>query len=58
MERNQIEVVGKLFVVVGGKRKCLICDGVFTPSQAANHAIVPCKTHGTGRESVPAMWDA
>jgi hypothetical protein len=42
MEQKQIEVVGKVFVVVGGKRRCLICDGVFTLTQAANHAIVPC----------------
>jgi len=38
----KIEVVGKVFVVVGGKRKCLICDDVFTPTQAANHATTMC----------------
>ena len=42
MEQKQIEVVGKVLVVVGGKRKCLICDGIFTPTQAANHARTPC----------------
>ncbi len=42
MEQKQIEVVGKVFVVVGGKRRCLICDGMFTPTQAANHAAIPC----------------
>jgi hypothetical protein len=42
MEQKQIEVVGKVFVVVGGKRRCLICDGMFTPTQAANHATAPC----------------
>ena len=40
-EASQIEI-GKVFVVVGGKRKCLICDGVFTPTQAAEHATAPC----------------
>jgi hypothetical protein len=50
MERNQIEVVGKVFVVVGGKRKCLICDGIFTPKQAANHAVIPCHPRTTGFE--------
>ena len=58
MEQKQIEVLSKVFTVVGGKRKCLICDGVFTPRQAANHATAPCHSHGTGRETVPATWDA
>ena len=44
MEQIQIEIVGKVFVVVEGKRKCLICDGVFTPRQAAQHAKSPCST--------------
>ncbi len=38
MEQEGIETVGKVFVVVGGMRRCLICDGMFTPTQAANHA--------------------
>jgi hypothetical protein len=38
----KVEVVGKVFVVVGGKRKCLICDGAFAPTQAAEHATAPC----------------
>lgn len=42
MEQEQIEVVGKVFVVVGSKRKCLICDGIFTPTQAANHTVTIC----------------
>lgn len=42
MEQEEIEMVGKVFVVVGGKRKCLVCEGVFTPIQAANHAATIC----------------
>lgn len=38
--KSQIEIVGKV-VAVGGKRKCLICGGIFTPTQAANHATAP-----------------
>jgi len=31
MNQTQIEVVGKVFIVVGSrKRKCLVCDGIFT----------------------------
>ena len=42
MKEAQIEVVGKVFVVVGGERKCLICDAVFTPREASEHATIPC----------------
>jgi hypothetical protein len=42
MKQTQIEIVGKVFVVVGGKRKCLICEGMFSPRQAANHAMTIC----------------
>ena len=42
MEQKQIEVLSKVFTVVGGKRKCLICDGMFSPTQAANHAATIC----------------
>jgi hypothetical protein len=52
MEQQQIEVVGKVFVVVGGNRKCLVCEGMFTPAQAANHATVPC--YPTSEDS---EWD-
>jgi hypothetical protein len=38
MGQTQIEVVGNVFTVIGGKRKCLICDGAFTLRQAAEHA--------------------
>jgi hypothetical protein len=47
MNKTQIEVVGKVFVVVGDNRKCLICEGMFTPAQAANHATVPCHPTAT-----------
>jgi hypothetical protein len=42
MKNNQIESVGKVFVVISGMRRCLICDGMFTPKQAATHATIPC----------------
>jgi hypothetical protein len=35
-------MIGKVFVVTCGMRRCLICDGVFTPKEAAEHAKVPC----------------
>ena len=50
MEHNQIEFAGKVFVVVSGKRKCLICDGVFTPTQAVNHAVTICFPTSTDSE--------
>jgi len=40
--KSQIEIVGKVFIAVGGKRKCLICGAIFTPTQAAQHATAPC----------------
>jgi hypothetical protein len=42
VKQQQIEVVGKVFVVLGGKRKCLICEGMFTPKQAGHHAMTEC----------------
>jgi hypothetical protein len=42
MKETQIETVGKVFIVVRGMRRCLICDRVFTPSETAEHASVPC----------------
>ena len=42
MKRTQIEIVGKVFVVVGGKRKCLVCDELFPPEEASAHATAPC----------------
>jgi len=42
MKQDRVEFVGKVFVVVGGMRRCLVCDRVFAPTQAAKHATVPC----------------
>jgi hypothetical protein len=42
MNRTRIETVGKVFVVAGSMRRCLICDGTFTPRQAAEHAGTAC----------------
>ena len=50
MNKCQIEAVGKVFVVVRGMRRCLICDRVFTPRQAADHAETPCHPRTTGSE--------
>ena len=37
------EVIGKVFVVIGqDRRRCLICDGVFTTQGAAEHAGTAC----------------
>jgi hypothetical protein len=33
---------GKVFLVGQDVRKCLVCDGVFTAKQAAEHANVSC----------------
>ena len=43
MEQKPIEVVGKVFVVVGGERRCLVCEGIFTPTQAAERAKTICR---------------
>jgi len=43
MKPGQLEIVGTVFVVVGPDiRQCLICDGVFTPQGAAEHAEIVC----------------
>jgi hypothetical protein len=42
MKEAQIETVGKVFIVVRGMRRCLICDCVLPPTQAVNHARTPC----------------
>lgn len=41
-KQQQIEMIGKVFVVTCGMRRCLICACVFTPTQAANHALTIC----------------
>jgi hypothetical protein len=42
MTGRDSEQVCKVFVVVRGMRRCLICDWVFTPKEAADHASVLC----------------
>jgi hypothetical protein len=56
MKKTQIEVIGKVFTVVGGKRKCLICDGMFTARQAANHTTTPCYPPPTSQPEQDAMY--
>lgn len=55
MNGKQDEAVGKVFVVVGGKRRCLICERIFTPTEAAAHAVAVCRPSagdcGLDRES-------
>ena len=43
MEQHQFETVGKVFEVVGERRRCLICEGTFTPKLAAAHATTACR---------------
>ena len=42
MKETRVETVGKVFVVVGRRRKCLVRDGMFTRTQAANHTVTTC----------------
>ena len=42
MKDAETEIVGKVFLIVRGGRKCLICDGVFTAREAAEHAEIVC----------------
>ncbi len=50
MKNSQPECVGKVFVVVQGMRRCLICEHVFTPMEAAEHSTTPCYPHGEASE--------
>ena len=36
------EKVGKVFVVVAGMRRCLICERDFAPREAAQHVATVC----------------
>jgi len=54
MKQDQVEIVGKVFVVVRGGRKCLICDGEFTRNEAAEHALTTCYPHT--KESAVHNW--
>ena len=51
MNQSRTEVVGKLFVVVNGMRRCLICDRVFTREAAAEHAGITCFPRSLGASS-------
>jgi hypothetical protein len=44
--------VGKVFVVVAGKRRCVTCNGMFTPTQAANHGATSCYPHIEARQGL------
>ena len=46
MKQTQIESVGKVFLVVRGMRRCLICDSLFTRRGAAEHAGTLCGLSG------------
>jgi hypothetical protein len=52
MSQTQIETVGKVFVVVAGKRRCVTCNGMFTPTQAANHGATSCYPHIEARQGL------
>jgi hypothetical protein len=43
MKETGTDVTGKVFVVVGSLRRCLICEHTFTPNQAAEHAATACE---------------
>lgn len=43
MNRTDCEQVGKVFVAVAGDlRLCLVCEGVFSRKEAAEHATTVC----------------
>ena len=42
MNSRNSEHVGKVFVVVRGMRRCLICNSLLTPECAAEHAGTVC----------------
>lgn len=50
VSQTQVETVGKVFVVVAGMRRCVICNGNFTPTQAANHEATMCFPTSTDYE--------
>lgn len=58
MEQKEIEVVGKVFVVVGGKRQCLVCDGLFTRQGAAVHATSLCHPYDAEGSSLQTPTDS
>lgn len=57
MSQTQVETVGKVFVVVASMRRCVICNGNFTPTQAANHAATMCFPTSTDSEQDEGTLD-
>jgi hypothetical protein len=57
MKNSQPECVGKVFLVFRGVRRCLICDGLFTPREASDHAVTLCYPPTKGREQGAAYTD-
>jgi hypothetical protein len=51
MTDTQIEIVGKVFVVVRGMRRCLICNSLFTRKGAGEHAGIACFPNQLGSET-------
>jgi hypothetical protein len=50
--------VGKVFLALSGRRRlCLICDGIFTPEDAADHAMTPCRVNAKPSQQEPAVVD-
>ena len=48
------EVIGKVFIVVSqDRRQCLICDCMFTPRGAAEHAGTLCHPEGVNLQKRP-----
>jgi hypothetical protein len=47
----KLDQVGKVFLVVDGMRKCLVCEAVLNRNQAAKHAIVPCQASAAQTEA-------
>ena len=55
----RIDQTGKVFQVVGHDvRKCLVCEDLFTPRGASQHARVVCDMARTqlGLQHVKANW--
>jgi len=45
--------IGKVFVAVGRDiRQCLVCEELFTPRAAREHAKIACRPHDRCREVV------
>lgn len=57
MKKTEMEVTGKVFVVVEGKRRCLICRRVFTRPAAAEHAVTICAPTSTKSDSNEYSFD-